>query len=127
MPTSVLLSIKPEFADAILEGRKRFEFRKAGFKAGNIERVYIYASSPISMVIGEFELLHVIESEPDSLWKETKDAAGISREYFRAYFSGRTKGYALVVGSTAKYAEPKSLKEMFGVDRPPQSFRYVRA
>ena len=42
----VLLSIKPEFANKIFEGTKRFEFRKSIFKK-EVKTVVVYASSPL--------------------------------------------------------------------------------
>ena len=42
-----LLSIKPEFADMIFAGTKRYEFRRAIFKRNDLEGVLVYASSPV--------------------------------------------------------------------------------
>ena len=52
----VLLSIKPEFAELIFKGTKKFEFRKSIFKNSEIKTVVVYASSPMQKVIGEFEI-----------------------------------------------------------------------
>jgi len=52
----VLLSIKPKYAEMILSGEKKYEFRRAIFKKPGISKVVIYASSPVSKVIGEFEI-----------------------------------------------------------------------
>jgi predicted transcriptional regulator len=52
METSVLLSIKPEFADKIFCGLKRYEFRKVLFKNRNVKKIVVYASAPIRKVIG---------------------------------------------------------------------------
>ena len=49
---NAILSIKPEYVAEIKAGRKRFEFRKAIFKEP-VGKVYIYASAPVSMVVGE--------------------------------------------------------------------------
>ena len=59
MPTRVLLSVKPRFAEAILAGLKTFEFRRAIFRRTDIKTVVLYASSPTCKVVGEF----TIESE----------------------------------------------------------------
>ncbi|WP_369009144.1 ASCH domain-containing protein, partial [Escherichia coli] len=47
----VLLSIKPEFAEKILNGTKRFEFRKGIFKNPQISTVVIYATMPLGKVV----------------------------------------------------------------------------
>lgn len=49
----VILSIKPEFVEKIINGEKKFEYRRKIFKK-DVEKVLIYASSPIKSVVGEF-------------------------------------------------------------------------
>lgn len=125
MSTAVLLSIKPEFALAIFAGKKKFEFRKAVYRNPEVETIYVYASAPLSKVIGTFSVDEVIEHHPEDLWKKTSSGAGISREYFDQYFEGRERGYALKVRETELFKEFVSLIDMFGLRHPPQSFRYV--
>lgn len=125
MPINVLLSIKPKFAAAIFSGEKKFEFRRAIFKNANVNKVYVYASRPIGLVIGEFEIDEIITAEPELLWKVTKEAAGIRKEYFDKYFYGRDFAHALKVSTAYCYEKPMTLMEMFNINRPPQSFMYV--
>ncbi len=120
----VLLSIKPEFAYKIFNGIKRYEYRRAIFKRENINKVLVYASSPVSMVIGEFEIDNIICDELKSLWQQTSTYSGISEEFFYSYFNEREKGYAIKIKSSTQYQRPLSLKEKFKV-APPQSFVYV--
>ena len=56
----VLLSIKPQYVESILSGKKSYEFRRMIF-AAQIDTVVIYATKPIGRVVGEFgiELHHV--------------------------------------------------------------------
>ena len=56
---NVILSIKPEYVAEIKAGRKCFEFRKTIFKE-KVEKVYIYASSPVSKVVGEFQPVDIL-------------------------------------------------------------------
>lgn len=120
----VLLSIKPEFADKIFAGEKRFEFRRTIFKNREIKRVVVYASAPISMVIGEFEIGEILAGDLDELWEQTKEHAGITREYFFDYFEGRESGYAIEVKKINRYSTPRCVESRFGV-KPPQSFIYI--
>ena len=121
----VLLSIKPEFANLIFEGSKRFEFRKSIFKNNDIKTVVVYASSPVQKVIGEFEIEHIISDDLDSLWAKTKKFAGISRAYFDEYFVDKEIGFAIKIKKTKKYRNPLCLKKDLGL-LPPQSFLYLR-
>ena len=125
MQIKVLLSIKPEFAASIFSGGKKFEYRKAIFKNTNVKKAYVYASRPIGLVIGEFEIENIISSDPETLWKETMDVAGVSKDFYDEYFIGRHIAYALRVGATVRYKKPKTLMEMFNIERPPQSFMYI--
>jgi len=125
MQISVLLSIKPKFAAAILSGKKQFEFRRAIFSNKKVKKVYVYASHPIGLIIGEFEIDTIISMDPESLWKATQEAAGISKQYFDEYFEGKEYAHALKVRSVRPYKKPKSLMDMFNIERPPQSFMYV--
>lgn len=120
----VLLSIKPEFAYKIFEGIKKYEYRRAIFKREDIKRVLVYASSPVSMVIGEFEIEDIICDELNSLWQKTSTYSGITEEYFYSYFNEREKGYAIKIKSSTQYKRPLPLKERFQIT-PPQSFVYV--
>ena len=120
----VLLSIKPEFANKIFNGLKRFEYRRTIFKRPDIEKVVVYASAPISKVIGEFEIERILFDELATLWNATKESAGITEEYFFDYFNDKDKGYAIKVGNYLKYESPLCLQSTFGV-MPPQSFMYI--
>lgn len=125
MQINVLLSIKPKYATAIFSGEKLFEFRRSIFKNTNVKKVYVYASKPVGLIIGEFEIDEIISSDPETLWKTTKSASGISKQYFDEYFEGKDIAHALKVTKTQTYKEPVSLMDMFNIARPPQSFMYV--
>ena len=120
----VLLSIKPEFAFKILEGAKRYEYRRAVFKRNGIRKVLIYASSPISKVVGEFEIAEILDDEPKQLWMKTGNDGGISRERFFHYFSNVSRGYAIKIKKHVEYKIPIPL-DQFMVASPPQSFMYL--
>ena len=120
---SILLSINPEYADKILAGSKKYEFRK---KLANktVDKIMIYSTAPIMKVVGEVEVLKTISSSPSALWEYTKKSAGITRDKFRKYFKGCKVAYAYELGKVIQYNPPKELGE-FNVDLPPQSFIYL--
>ncbi len=123
---NVLLSIKPEFALKIFDGSKKYEYRRIIFKRDNIARIIVYASAPISEVIGEFEVEEILHNEPRKLWTKTKDYAGISKEKFFDYFFNTTKAYAIKIKNSKTYDAPLSLDKL-GISYPPQSFRYLNS
>ena len=123
---NVLMSIKPEFANKIFDGSKKFEFRRAIFKNRLVKKVIVYASSPVQKVIGEFEIDHILDYDIETLWQETSQDSGISREVCEQYFFDKEQGYAIKIKSTRKYRTPLCIKKDFNAT-PPQSFMYVPA
>lgn len=121
----VLLSIKPEFANKILNGKKRFEFRKTVFKNPTVTTVVIYATKPVGKVIGEFSIETIISSCPDSLWEATSEFAGISQAFFNEYFKNHNRAYAIKVRHARRYERPLDLSEIVPNNVAPQSFRYL--
>jgi len=117
------LSIRPQFAEAIFRGEKRFEFRRAIFRRP-VKVVIVYTTSPVSQVIGEFEVEGIISDTVEGLWRRTKHSAGIDRDRFFGYFDGRTSGYAIAIGAVRRYRRPMDVSATFGV-RAPQSFLYL--
>lgn len=121
----VILSIKPEFALKIFSGKKKYEFRRAIFKRPGITRVVVYASAPISKVIGEFEIDGIIHDDITKLWNQTSLHAGINEAYFRQYFEGKEAGYAICIKNIRQYENQLCIKEHFNLV-PPQSYTYIK-
>jgi predicted transcriptional regulator len=117
------LSIKPEFASLIFDGTKKFEYRRVIFKQ-HVDFVVVYASAPLSVVIGEFAVEQILYEDLNTLWHLTRQNSGISRKYFFDYFVNKKRGYAIKIGNTLQYEVPALLKESYGVT-PPQSFLYL--
>ena len=120
----VLLSIKPKYAELILEGEKKYEFRRAIFKNPSVKKVVIYASSPISKVVGEFEIEDILSLKLSELWAHTMEHSGIDKDFYDTYFSGKDIGHAIKVKSVKRYKKHKELKD-FDINYAPQSFAYI--
>lgn len=119
----VVLSIKPEFANKIFDGSKKFEFRKSIFKNENVKTILVYSSSPVQKVIGEFQIEKIIKHDLQTLWELTKEFSGITEEYFYEYFADKEQGFAIKIKTKTRYRKPKCLREDFNLT-PPQSFAY---
>ncbi len=118
-----LLSIHPEFARAILQGDKKVELRRIGF-AHDVSHVVMYATAPVQMVVGWFEVLRVDRDMPSRLWRRYRPLTGVTAERFRSYYEGSERGMAILVGETEELVDPVSLSTL-AVDGPPQSFLYL--
>jgi predicted transcriptional regulator len=124
MKKRVLLSIHPEHAEAILLGRKSYEFRKVLFKQ-RVREVVIYATAPISRVIGTFVVEEIYSAPPSEIWARAKNDAGVTQELFSTYFAGRELAHAIKVGKRVRFARPKLLSQYLKSNVPPQSFCYL--
>ena len=118
------MPIQPQYANPIIEGRKKVEFRKTKFRTPP-SHVVIYASSPVSCVVGYFEVTHVETARVDALWEKYSAVGCIGEDDFVAYYGGRDEGVVLGVGEVVVLAEPIPLEELGLSSRPPQSFCYV--
>ena len=121
----VLFSIKPHYADKILNGEKTFEFRRVIFKNNNVKKVIIYSTRPIGKVVGEFEIDGILKDDPRKLWLSTRNFSGIDPFFFDQYFNGCTSGYAICIKNPIRYKEPVDLRTFFPSGKPPQSFQYL--
>lgn len=120
----VLLSIKPEYAELIFNGTKKFEFRRSIFKNPEIRTIVVYASSPVQKVIGEFQIAEILKCDLLSLWQATKKYSGIDEDFFYRYFDSKEEGFAIKIHKPKKYKTALCLKEDFNL-LPPQSFLYL--
>lgn len=121
--SKILLSINPEHVQNILSGSKKYEFRKVKCKE-NVQKILIYATHPIMKVVGEVDVLKIIEERPERVWEQTADFSGITREFFDKYFENKEKAIAYQLGEVRKYKSPKKLID-FGISFAPQSFIYI--
>jgi len=119
----LLLAMKPEYANAILEGTKKYEFRRRIWRR-HVDSVLMYATMPVEKVVGEFKIQDILYDKLDSLWLQTKEGAGINIDEFQRYFKGCEYGYAIKIGKVIKYEEP--LNCGFYDIKPPQSFKYIK-
>lgn len=120
---TILLPIKPEYANKIVEQTKLYEYRKTKCKK-EIDRIVIYSTSPIKKVIAEVEVREIISNSPNQLWKDTKDYSGISKTKYMKYFENKNIAFAYKLGEVIIYDTPKTLKD-FGINYYPQSYVYL--
>ena len=117
------MSINPEHVENILNGNKRFEYRKHASKR-TPNKILIYCTAPVSKVVGEVEVLDVIQSTPSKIWNLTSNYSGISKTFFIDYYKDKTEAVAYKLGKVTVYKKPKELID-FGLTFAPQSYAYV--
>jgi type I restriction enzyme S subunit len=121
----VLLSIKPKYVTSILEGGKRYEFRKTIFKNREINRIYIYSSSPVKKIVASFVIGDILEDHPSDLWDTVKEYAGINDRDFFTYFEGKSRAFAIEIQNLRELPDPIDPYETMPGFVPPQSYCYM--
>lgn len=127
MTRALLLSIKPQYARAILEGRKTIEVRRRFPNIDPGTTVVLYSSSPEKAVLGTVRLKRTIKVNPDCVWGLHGSAIGIDQNDLDAYLEGADESTLLEVDCPHSWEQPVSLDSLRGVlgIEPSQSFRYL--
>lgn len=122
----VILAIKPEFAKKILDGQKRFEFRKRIW-VEQVEKVYLYVGLPLQKILGYFTIEEILSGDPSHLWRvcnHNADAGITEKEYF-SYFHDKPFGYAIKIEDVFKFKEPLEPFTLSLDFKAPYNFHYV--
>lgn len=122
--SAILMSIKPEYVEKILSGEKKYEFRKVKAKKDNIDKIVIYATSPIKKVVGEVEVKEIMEEDKNKLWNITKDYSGTNKKSYDLYYKNSIKAIVYKLGKVTIYDKEKTLKD-FKIKYAPQSYVYL--
>lgn len=122
--TSVILSIKPIYAQAIMSGTKKVEFRKKIFKRP-VDKIFVYSSSPEKKILGFFTIKEIIKNSPENLWKEFNKIGGIEKNAFFNYYQGSDTGFSIKISEVEKYDNGIDPTDIFDNFCAPQSFIYL--
>ena len=135
MSKAVLISIRPEWCEKIINGRKTIEVRKTRPKMDTPFKCYIYKCGN-GKVIGEFLCDEIIEDRTYGHNEEFYRAACMSA-YDAAAYAMQSPMYGWHISDLRVYDHPRDLWEFTGlqetrfgwepvpITRPPQSWRYV--
>lgn len=119
----ILLSINPEYSSKIMQGIKKYEFRRQIAKK-NVDEILVYSTFPQMKVLGSVKVKGIISESPINLWNKTKESAGIFEEKYFNYFSNKDIAHAYVLGEVETFLPPKDLSD-YGLKTAPQSFVYL--
>src|ERR1041385_843327 len=125
---TLLLSLRPQFAEKVLDGTKKVEFRRTRPRVETQDLVIVYASTPVRAIVGAFRVKQVLERSPAALWKEVRQHAGITRSEFDQYYFGAPKGYGILLHSAIRLQQPVKLwrlRQLWPGFHPPQCYRYL--
>lgn len=118
------MAIHPRYADAILDGRKRVEFRKRPL-AADVRTVVIYATTPVKKIVGQFTVDRVLIDSPKHLWASVGGVGGIDEAAFSTYYAGTDAAVGIVLSAAWRYPSPIPLATLEQRPSIPQSFTYL--
>lgn len=124
---SVLLSVRPRFAEGLLSGRKTAEVRKRFPELPAGTRLYLYSSTPTRAVIGTVTVVSVLTTSPTRAWDLHRDKIDITRSFYRSYLTGQSTATIITVDQPEIWPEAvglASLRAILSIE-PPQSYRYL--
>lgn len=122
----VVMSVHPRYAEAIMAGRKKVEFRKRPL-AEDVGLVWVYATAPVQLIVGYFEVGATVTAAPRSLWRRFSRVGCIDRVDFDRYYANSVVGSGIQIEVATRLAVPMPIGELLPSGVPPQSFAYVSA
>ena len=123
---TLLMSVRPEFAELISQGRKTIEFRRKFSKKYEGSTVVFYITRPVQQFMFTATIAQVDHNQKKNLWNMYKQECGISQAVFDQYFSGTEYGYAIHMSNLKPLPNQLVLehaKKVCPQLRPPQSFQ----
>jgi len=121
-----ILSIKVKYVEKILNGNKKYEFRKTSFKR-DVKKILVYATKPTSAFVCFLDAGEIIEDEPENLWRDFGEFSGLEKKEFFDYFGDRDTGVAIEIKKVEEFSRPIKPEKIFPEFMPPQSWIYVPA
>lgn len=121
----ILLSIHPNFADAIISGKKKYELRKNRI-SDEINWIYLYETKPVQKITARVALQKVLTASPQIL-KTIIDLSEteLTSEQYDKYYEHSRVASALVLGKVEQFSKPLSLSD-FKISRIPQNYCYLK-
>lgn len=126
--SALFLSLRPRFAELLLNGKKTVELRRVRPNVAPGTSVLLYASSPTMKLVGRAEVADVEVASTKQIWREHGRKTGISKGEYKDYFEGLDEAVAIKLVNVRRLPNPRPLQDLR--DRltgfqPPQSYRYL--
>lgn len=112
---SLVMSLKPRWAEAILSGKKTVEIRRAFSQKWEGHDISLYAAAPVQSLVGEARIERVVSGSADDLWLRYQGALGCDRQALYDYAAGAPKIFALELKGIRRFPVPIKLKNLAAV------------
>ncbi|MCP9237951.1 ASCH domain-containing protein [Lewinella sp. JB7] len=128
MKEALLISVKPQYVDRILDGTKTIELRKVKPRQADVQLVIIYCTYPNKEVACICKIEEILEMNPTDLWNNYNDWLGIEKASFFDYYQKSTKAVGIKIKDVVALPRELSLDEVrrrLPGFSPPQTYQYV--
>ena len=126
---TLLLSVKPRFAEKVLRGEKTIELRRVRpQRIGPCDTILLYATAPLALFVGFCRITEVLVDSPEALWPKVRGLAGVTREEYFRYFQDARSATGIVIEQPVPFVDDFSLddsRRYVPGFMPPRSFCYV--
>ena len=125
---TLLMSLRPEFAEPIFQGRKTVELRRRFSKKYEGATIVFYITRPVQQFMFSATIAKVDHSQKKCLWDRYQQECGISQTVFDQYFHGTDHGYAIHLSNVKPIPNQLVLehaKKVCPQLRQPQSFQIL--
>ena len=121
---NIIISIKPVYAELILDGRKKYEFRKCGFTR-SVVKSFIYSTKPVNKILGYFTFNKVLRGKTSDIWEICSEQAGITEEDYIKYYKMYKNAFAIKIDHVFRLNKPINPFDEIKGFKSPRSFIYI--
>ena len=124
----LVVSLRPRFADAIVQGQKNVEVRRTFSERWLGARAVLYATSPTRAVVGSALVTSIERLSVADLWFRYGPRIGITRDELLAYADERASLFAIGLDRVRRLSMPLPLSAVRAHDpiaRPPRSYAAI--
>jgi len=122
----LLFSVRPQYADRILQKKKTVEIRRRFSTQWLGHKINLYASAPVMSLVGEATITKIVVNKPELIWDQFYDQVGCSRLEFDFYVKGADEVYAIELDHVRPYRDRFPLVQISQLLNenltPPQSY-----
>ena len=124
---ALLLSVRPRYAYAILDGAKTAEIRRQRPTVHPGTLVIIYATKPVGAIVGTARIAGMSCGSPADMWERHDRTTGVTRAEYDAYLVGAETAYLLFLREVQRLEPLLTLEQIRSATtfQPPQSYRYL--
>lgn len=112
MSTNIIMSIHPQYASLIDNGKKTIEIRTRKLNIESGSRLWIYKTMPESCISTSAIISEIIEISPQEAWKKYEKQMCISKRAFDRYTNARDVIYLLKLTNIKKLKNVLPLQEL---------------